>query len=78
MAGFSAHGGVESSANPKPGSKGYLKWYWTRGEGRRKWNSWTELYTHLRKHLAEPMAKRVASQWFHDVKGYWPGDRRNR
>lgn len=55
-----------------------LKWYWTKGEGRRKWDSWTELYSHLRKHLAEPMAKRVASQWFHDVKGYWPGSKLNR
>jgi len=28
MAGVSAHGGVEATANPKPGSAGYLKWYW--------------------------------------------------
>jgi hypothetical protein len=77
MAGVSAHGGVEATANPRPGSPGYLKWYWTKGEGRAKWNSWTELHEHLLKHLPDAQARRVASQWFHDVKGYWPGDKRN-
>lgn len=79
MAGVSAHGGAEATANPRPGSPGYLRWYWTKSpEGRAKWNTWTELYNHLRRHLSEPMAKRVASEWFHAVKGYYSGDKRNR
>jgi len=55
-----------------------LKQYWTAGAGRARWSTWTELYQHLLKHLSPSRAKRTASQWFHDVKGYWPGDRRNR
>lgn len=55
-----------------------LKAYWTTGAGRARWNSWTELYKHLLKHLSPNRAKRTAAQWFHDVMGYWPGDRRNR
>jgi len=55
-----------------------LKTYWTTGAGRARWNSWTELYQHLLKHLSPDRAKRTASQWFHDVKGFWPGDKRNR
>lgn len=55
-----------------------LKAYWTTGAGRARWNSWTELYQHLVKHLSPSRAKRTAAQWFHDVKGYWPGDKRNR
>jgi hypothetical protein len=70
--------GPEAVANPTPGSRGFLKFWWTKGKGRAKWNSWTELYHHLVKYMPPPMAKRVAAQWFHDVKGYWPGDRRNR
>lgn len=69
--------GPDAAASPKPGTPGYLKWYWTAGPGRTKWTSWTELFAHLRKHMAEAMAKRVAAQWFHDVKGIWPGDHRN-
>ena len=63
-------GGDPSGAN--------LKAYWTTGAGRARWNTWTELYKHLVKHLSPSRAKRTAAQWFHDVKGYWPGDRRNR
>lgn len=55
-----------------------LKAYWTKGKGRARWNTWTELYKHLLKYLSPPRAKRTAAQWFHDVKGYWPGDRRNK
>jgi hypothetical protein len=80
MAGVSAHGGAETTANPRPGSPGYLKWYWTKSpEGLAKWRSsphpWTALYNHLAKHMNPAMAKRVASQWFHDTMGYWPGSR---
>lgn len=69
----------DATVNPKPGSRGYLKWYWTKGPGLAKWAAspapWTALYRHLVKHLTPPVAKRVASQWFHDTKGYWPGER---
>lgn len=78
MAGASIHGGVEATANPKPGSRGYLKWYWVAGPGRRKWNTWTELHNHLRKHLSPGMAKRVTSAWFHAATGIWSGSDLNR
>jgi HK97 family phage portal protein len=55
-----------------------LKAYWTGPKGRARWNSWTELYAHLVKYLSPERAKRTAAQWFHDVKGYWPGDKRNK
>ncbi len=55
-----------------------LKAYWTTGAGRARWNTWTELYKHLLKHLSPNRAKRTAAQWFHDVKGFWPGDKRNK
>lgn len=55
-----------------------LRDYWTKNpEGLAKWadkpHPWTALYHELRKHLADELAKRVAAQWFHLVKGYWPG-----
>lgn len=67
-------------ADLKPGDPGYLKWYWTKSpEGLAKWaahaHPWTALYGHLKKHMTDEMAKRVASRWFHDVKGYWPAER---
>jgi hypothetical protein len=59
-----------------------LKAYWTRGEGLKRWVSsahpWTTLYGLLKKHVGAARAKRIASEWFHDVFGYWPGDRRHR
>lgn len=50
-----------------------LKQYWLHGEGAGKWATWTQLYNHLKKHMADELAKRVAAQWFHDRYGYWPG-----
>lgn len=55
-----------------------LHQYWTVGPGRARWSTWTELYNHLVKYLSPNRARRTAAEWFHDVKGYWPGDRRNR
>lgn len=78
MAGVSAHGGVEATANPKPGSRGYLKWYWTQGPGRAKWSTWTELYTHLVKYLGEATAKRVTSAWYHAATGHWVGEKKGK
>lgn len=51
--------------------------YWTTGPGRARWNTWTELYHHLLKYLPSERAKRTAAEWFHEVKGFWPGDKRN-
>lgn len=57
-----------------------LHHYWTRGEGLAKWvgspTPWTTLYHHLVKFVNPEMAKRMAAQWFHEVKGYWPGDQK--
>lgn len=70
----------DATANPKPGTRGYLKWYWTKGPGLAKWaatpHPWTALYRQLNKHMSAPVAKRVASQWFKDVFGIWPGERK--
>lgn len=78
MAGVSAHGGVEATANPKPGSRGYLKWWWVYGPGRARWTTWTELHTQLMEHISKAMADRVASAWFHERHGYWPGHQRGK
>jgi 2'-5' RNA ligase len=57
-----------------------LKDYWTKGAGLKRWKSsahpWTTLYGLLKKHLGSERAKRVASQWYHDVLGRWPGSRK--
>lgn len=78
MPGVSAHGGVEATADPRPGSRGYLKWYWCFGPGRSKWNSWTELHSHLVKFLTPAVADRVTSAWYHAATGLWAGSDANR
>jgi len=50
-----------------------LKAYWLTGEGAGTWATWTELYHHLRKHMVDELAKRVAAEWFHIRYGIWPG-----
>lgn len=59
-----------------------LKIYWTKGPGLAKWaddpHPWTALYHHLLKYLTPDLAKRTAAQWFHDAKGYWPGDQKGK
>jgi len=72
------HPQPDAAADPRPGSRGYLKWYWTKSpEGLAKWTKsphpYTALYTHLVKYLEPAVAKRVAAQWFHDTLGFWPG-----
>lgn len=67
----------------KPGGGGAnLEHYWKHGEGAAKWighpHPWTALYHHLRKHMVDEMAKRTASQWFKDVTGMWPGERKGK
>lgn len=71
----------DATANPKPGTRGYLKWYWTKGPGLAKWSTnahpWTTLRDHLLKH-GVAYADRVAAQWFHDVFHIWPGERKGK
>ncbi|GAB7053117.1 phage protease [Catenuloplanes indicus] len=60
------------------GSGKSLKSWWLHGPGLKKWKSWTDLYKHLRTKVDPAFAKRIASEWFHERYGYWPGDKRNR
>lgn len=55
-----------------------LKRYWLLGEGRAKWNTFTELLHHLVKYMEPELAKRTAAQWFHERYGFWPGADLNR
>ncbi|MFC0504234.1 2'-5' RNA ligase family protein [Micromonospora costi] len=59
-----------------------LKRYWLHGEGLKKWannpHPWTALYRHLKKHVDPERAKRIASEWFHEHFGYWPGSKEHR
>ena len=55
-----------------------LHHYWTRDpEGLAKWvghlHEWTALRDHLIKFVGPERADRMASEWFHEVKGFWPG-----
>lgn len=61
------------------GKKNNIKDYWTKDpRGLAKWvdlpHPWTALYGHLKKHMPDEMAKRVASEWYHEVKGHWPNE----
>jgi hypothetical protein len=59
-----------------------IKAYWTKGEGLKKWvnsaHPWTALYHELRKHMADELAKRIAAQWYHEVFGRWPAERKGK
>ena len=76
--------GEQLRADLHPGDAGNnLKKYWLSKEGLAKWatkpHPWTALYHHILKHVGNPeKAKRIASQWFHDHFGYWPGDRKGK
>jgi hypothetical protein len=62
MPGVSVHGGVEVTANAKPGDRGYSKW-----------NSCTELHSDLVKNIDRAMAKRVTSTRYHATTRPWAG-----
>jgi hypothetical protein len=68
-----------ADTKPGDGNAQNLKAYWTKGQGLAKWathaHPWTALYNHLRQHMPDEMAKRVASEWYHLVLGHWPGER---
>lgn len=59
-----------------------LKLYWTTGKGALKirWGTpgdWTRCHRELVKHVTDEQARRICSQWHHDMTGMWPGDKRN-
>jgi hypothetical protein len=60
------------------GDRDGLKRYWL-GRGLKRWavkkHPWTALYRQIRKHVTAERAQRIASQWFKDHFGYWPGSR---
>ncbi len=72
----------DAVADPRPGSRGYLKWYWTKGPGLARWakspHPYTALKRHLRKHIPASYLDRVVAQWFKDVFGIWPGERKGK
>lgn len=55
-----------------------MKRYWMTGEGAGKWSTWTELYNHLKHHMVDELAKRVAAEWFHERYGIWAGSDANK
>lgn len=75
------HLSVKSAEHPDHGqgdrNRYRLRDYWLHGEGAAKWATWTELYHHLRNHVPDEEAKRMAAQWYHDRYGFWPGSKKN-
>lgn len=72
----------DAVADPRPGSRGYLKWYWTKGPGLAKWakspHPWTALKRHLRGKVPATYIDRVVSAWFEDVFGFPPSARQGK
>lgn len=68
--------------HPGDGNAKSLESYWKTGAGAKLWiptrTPWTNLYRHLKKHMPDEMAKRVASQWFMDVFHFAAGSDKNR
>lgn len=65
-----------TAANPKPGSRGYFKWYWLYGPGVKKWHDWTSLHRHLRTKVGATRAKRITSVWYKERFGIWVGEKK--
>lgn len=65
---------------PGDGNARQLKNYWCHGEGLTKWathpHPWTTLVTLLTKHVGPHQAKGLASTYFREVFGIWPGERK--
>lgn len=68
--------------NPGDGEAWRLRKYWTKGEGLAKWatspHPWTTLRTLLSKHMSPTQAAGLASSYFKDVFGIWPGERKGK
>lgn len=63
------------------GNAEVLRHYWTRTpEGLAKWaaspHPWQTLYNHLIKYVGPRIAPGLTSNYFHDVFGIWPGERK--
>lgn len=73
---------IDVVADPRPGSRGYLKWYWTKGPGLAKWrlspHPWTALRWHLLGKVPLQYLDETVSAWFEDVFGYPPGARKGK
>ncbi len=62
------------------GDRNNLANYWKRGKGaaRIRWGTpgaWTRCTAALDSKVGSERAKRMCSQWNHDVTGRWPGER---
>ena len=70
---------IDAKPDPRPGSRGYLRWYWTLGPGLKKWaaspHPWTALHRHLRGKVPAAYLDATVSAWFHAVFHIWPGER---
>lgn len=72
-----------AGADTHPGGE-ELHRFWTKTpEGLAQWATlpegrWTALFNHLKKHMPDEKARRVASAWFAEVIGYAPGSDKNR
>jgi phage portal protein BeeE len=64
---------VPAAARAEVERANQLKEYWLRGEGLARWATWTQLYNHLREHVGDERAKRIAAEWYHERYGRWPG-----
>lgn len=73
---------VDAIADPRPGGRGYLKWFWTRGPGLAKWRlsprPWTALRRELREKVAAAYLDATVSKWFQNVFGYPSGARKGK
>lgn len=73
---------IDAVPNPKPGSRGYLKWYWVAGPGLKKWAASPHPYTALKRHLRgkvpAPFLDATVAAWFHFVFHIWPGERKGK
>ncbi|GAA1401933.1 hypothetical protein GCM10009613_61070 [Pseudonocardia kongjuensis] len=71
---------ADAVANPKPGTRGYLKWWWTKGPGLKRWagspKPWTTLRRQLGKHIKDKspaVIDSITSAWYREVFGRLPG-----
>ena len=65
---------------PGDGNARKLKQYWTKGPGLAKWaaspHPWTTLVALLSKYMSTRHAQGLASNYFKEVFGIWPGERK--
>lgn len=64
--------------NPRDGAA--FKRYWCHGAGLARWSTnphpWTTLVKLLTKHMPVTQARGLASNYFKEVFGIWPGERK--